>query len=65
MNLVIASIFKCISWLNGSFLFFVFLGEHMGFLKKGSQDLSNGTNFAFELATVFLPAYLQSMVIAD
>ncbi len=36
------NIFKCISWLNGSFLG----GEHRGFLKKGSQDLSNGVNGA-------------------
>jgi hypothetical protein len=37
-----SGIFKCISWLNGSF----FADDHRGFFERGSQDLSNGTNAA-------------------
>ncbi len=33
------SIFKCISWLNGSFFCFLFFGWTSGFSERGSQDL--------------------------
>jgi hypothetical protein len=36
-----SGIFKCISWLNGSF----FGGWWSGYSESGSQDLSNVTNF--------------------
>ncbi len=42
-------IFKCISWLNGSF----FLGWWSGFCKRGSQDLANG----FHVVS-YLPSFL-------
>ncbi len=42
------SIFKCISWLNGSF------GERRGFLKEGVKTYRmNGTNVASQLAKFF------------
>jgi hypothetical protein len=53
--------FKCISRLNGLF----FCGEHLGFLKE-DQNLTNGTNFASELATIFSVCIsIVYMVIAD
>ncbi len=45
------SIFKCISWLNG-----LFLGRWLGFSERGSQGLSNATNFASYLANFFSPS---------
>jgi hypothetical protein len=43
------SIFKCISWLNGSF----FGWWTSGFSERGSQDLSNGANVVSQLANFF------------
>ncbi len=47
--LLICSIFKCISSLDGSF----FGGWTSGFSERGSQDLSNGANVASHLANFF------------
>ncbi len=41
--------FECMSWLNGSF----FGGWTSGFSGRGSQDLPNVTNVAFQLANIF------------
>ncbi len=44
------SIFKCISWLNGLFIFF---GWTSGFCEREGQDLSNGANVASQLVNLF------------
>ncbi len=43
------SIFKCISWLNGSF----FGAWTLGFSERVSQDISNSANVASEYANFF------------
>ncbi len=44
-----SGIFKCISWLNGSF----FRGWWSGFSERVSQGLSNDTNITSSLSNVF------------
>ncbi len=51
------SIFKCISWLNGSF----FWGWTSGFSETRSQGLSNGANVASQLANFFFCLHIYSL----
>jgi hypothetical protein len=55
------SVFKCISWLNGSF----FWGWTSGFSVRGSQDLSNGANVASQLAKKFFCLHIYSLSFKD
>jgi hypothetical protein len=48
-----SGIFKCIFWLNGSFL-----GVMVAISEKDGQDLSNGTNSPLKSPTVFLSSNL-------
>ncbi len=52
-----ANLFKCISWLYGSFL----EDNDLGFSERRSQDQLNVTNVASYLANVFLSSHLYSM----
>jgi hypothetical protein len=54
MNVVIASTFKCISWLNGLF----FGGEHGGFLKEKVKTYQMAPVLSLNSPLLFLPAHL-------
>jgi hypothetical protein len=47
------SVLKCISWLN-----FPFLRVNIGVFRRKSEELSNGTNVAFNLDNDFSCAHL-------
>ncbi len=54
-----SGIFKCISWLNSSFV----LGWWSEFSERGSEDLCNGTNVAFYNPPIYFSVLLFTSIV--